>query len=105
MLDNADLCPPASRYWWRTWLRERLPWRLLWLAPKGRDCGPERHQWYRDTDTLDACYHCRATRPSGLDLRSHPVDVLPADAEDLGDDARRPKVAGDGDAPFKGVGD
>jgi len=30
-------------------------------VPKGGDCGA--HDWYRQSTELDACYHCRVTRP------------------------------------------
>lgn len=55
-------------YAWRTWLRRRLPWRLIGLAPKGRDC--ERagawHRWYNQDGEHSACYHCRVVRPGQL---------------------------------------
>lgn len=49
----------AGKYRWRTRLRSRLPYALLWLAPKGlKDCG--NHEWYREDDRLALCYHCEA---------------------------------------------
>jgi len=52
-----------DRYRWRTRLRGVLPSQLSLLVPKGRqDCGD--HEWYRSSESLDACYHCRVgTRP------------------------------------------
>jgi predicted dithiol-disulfide oxidoreductase (DUF899 family) len=53
------------RYRRRTALRTRLPYALLFLAPKGRrDCGA--HEWYRSDDVSDHCYHCVATRPTEI---------------------------------------
>jgi hypothetical protein len=46
-----------GRYRWRTELLKRLPYRLLWLAPKGRsDRGA--HDWQNhdgDSDDDDTC--------------------------------------------------
>lgn len=51
--------PRRGRYRARTWLRGHLPYRLLWLAPKGLgDCGG--HEWYRSDEATDRCYHCEA---------------------------------------------
>ncbi len=48
-----------GKYRWRTRLRSRLPYALLWLAPKGlKDCG--EHEWYREDATTALCYHCEA---------------------------------------------
>jgi hypothetical protein len=45
-------------YRWRTLLRIHLPFRLLWIAPKGRkDCG--NHDWYNADGVVEKCYHCR----------------------------------------------
>lgn len=49
-----------GRYRNRTWLRGNLPWLLVGLVPKGQDCG--QHEWYRQDEATDGCYHCRATR-------------------------------------------
>ena len=51
---------------WRTWLRQHTPnwlyFRLGVVFPKARDCG--EHDWYYEGRGLDACYHCRVTRPT-----------------------------------------
>ncbi len=55
----------SGRYRWRTTLRTRLPYALMFLAPKGRrDCGD--HEWYLADSVSDHCYHCRATRPTEI---------------------------------------
>lgn len=50
-----------GKYRTRTWLRGHTPWPLAERIPKGEDCAA--HEWYRQSSTLDACYHCRVTRP------------------------------------------
>lgn len=65
----------VPRYRWRTRFRRRLPWFLIHLgvANKGAsDCGA--HDWYKDTDAEDRCYHCEVgvRRPSQLG-RATPV--------------------------------
>jgi hypothetical protein len=48
---------------WRTWLRVHTPTALYdrgLVIPKVRDCG--HHEWYRQDEGTEACYHCRATR-------------------------------------------
>jgi hypothetical protein len=65
-----------AKYRTRTWLRGRLPWSLAERIPKGEDCGP--HAWYRQSTELDACYHCRVTRPHEA---MTPADELLADLE------------------------
>ena len=51
-----------GRYRWRTRLRVMLPLAMAHRAAKGRgDCG--NHEWYKQDGTVQACYHCRATRP------------------------------------------
>lgn len=50
-----------GKYRTRTWLRGHAPWSLAERIPKGEDCGA--HEWYRQSTGLDACYHCRVTRP------------------------------------------
>jgi len=63
-----------GRYRMRTWLRGHAPRGLTRLFRKGaRDCGS--HEWYRQGEHTDACYHCE----SGA--RAHePLDV-PIDVE------------------------
>jgi len=57
-----------GRYRWRTRLRVALPWALVrWVPKGGRDCG--NHEWYKQDEATEACYHCRATRP-WLEARS-----------------------------------
>ncbi len=58
----------------RTWLRGYAPRQLTRLFPKGaRDC--RSHEWYRQDEQTDACYHCDpAARPH------EPLDV-PVDLE------------------------
>ncbi len=49
----------AGKYRLRTSVRGSLPYRLLWLSPKGRgDCG--HHEWYRSEGETWRCYHCEA---------------------------------------------
>lgn len=49
------------RYRARTWLRRWLPSTLSERIPKGRDCGPGRHEWaYAGGDSWH-CYHCEQT--------------------------------------------
>jgi hypothetical protein len=50
-----------GKYRTRTWLRGHSPWSLAERIPKGEDCGD--HEWYRQSTELDACYHCRVSRP------------------------------------------
>lgn len=50
-----------ARYRLRTTIRVHLPFRLIWLAPKGSDC--RAHEWYNADGTIDACYHCKRVRP------------------------------------------
>ena len=59
----------SGKYRTRTWLRGHLPAALVGLAPKGRDCGS--HEWYRQSEERDACYHCEVLRP----YRATPVSV------------------------------
>ena len=62
-----------GRYRIRTWLRGHAPGQLTQVFPKGaRDCGS--HEWYRQDEQTDACYHCeRGARPhEPLNL---PVDL------------------------------
>ena len=63
-----------GRYRMRIWLRGHAPRQLTRLFPKGaRACGS--HEWYRQDEQTDACYHCD---PGG---RPHePLDV-PVDLE------------------------
>lgn len=49
--------PIRGKYRWRTWMRVHLPYRLIWIAPKGRDCGD--HQWYKSDERTDHCYFCK----------------------------------------------
>jgi hypothetical protein len=36
-----------------------LPWKLIWLARKGRkDCG--NHDWYNADGRVENCMHCKA---------------------------------------------
>jgi hypothetical protein len=66
-----------DKYRWRTRLRGVLPSPLWRLVPKGHgDCG--EHEWYRATEELDACYHCRVGE------RMH---VEPLAGEERGTDA------------------
>ena len=45
----------------RTWLRQRLPFALLHLSPKRRDCEAAggQHDWYNQDSERSACYHCK----------------------------------------------
>jgi hypothetical protein len=53
--------PVKFPYRRRTWLRQRLPFSLLWLAPKGQNCEASdgEHEWYNFDDTHSHCYHCK----------------------------------------------
>lgn len=54
---------------WRTWLRVHTPTRLYdrgLVEPKAGNCGD--HHWYASTESVDACYHCLATRESRLGM-------------------------------------
>lgn len=56
-LARMDAGRSAGRYRLRTTLRGILPYVLSDRIPKGsRDCG--NHDWYRQDDNTDACYHC-----------------------------------------------
>lgn len=46
-------------FYWRTWLRGRVPWALVPLVPKRHLCPPSRHSWYRHKGSTWHCYHCR----------------------------------------------
>jgi hypothetical protein len=47
----------SGKYRLRTWLRKHLPYLLSDRIPKGaQDCGD--HEWYRQDEEWDACYHC-----------------------------------------------
>lgn len=80
-----------GKYRWRTRVRGVLPSPLWRLVPKGaRDCGD--HEWYRATETTDACYHCRVGE------RPHvaPLDGEPRGTEELlqREQARRRRQSG-----------
>jgi hypothetical protein len=57
-------------YFWRTTLREYLPWFLIdWgFAGKGVDCKQvgAKHHWYSQDDRQSACYYCRVVREGQL---------------------------------------
>ncbi|HEX8579153.1 MAG TPA: hypothetical protein VF655_06110 [Allosphingosinicella sp.] len=55
-------------YRFRTWLRMRLPWALIDLSPKGRDCEAAGgcHHWYNHDDVTSRCMHCEVERPGQL---------------------------------------
>jgi len=54
---TEGMSAPRGKYRWRTRLRGLLPSPLWRVVPKGaHDCG--NHEWYRSTETTDACYHC-----------------------------------------------
>jgi hypothetical protein len=58
-----DAARSAGRYRLRTLLRGLSPYFLADRIPKGsRDCG--NHEWYRQDDNTDACYHCEVGRRS-----------------------------------------
>jgi hypothetical protein len=66
---------------WRAWLRVRTPdfmyYRLGLVVPKAGDCG--LHEWHAGGDESDACYHCRATRPTPADA-PRSATAVPEDA-------------------------
>lgn len=55
-------------YRWRTNLRGILPWCLIGLFGKGRDCEAAggAHQWYNIDNETSGCYHCRVIREGQL---------------------------------------
>jgi hypothetical protein len=61
------------RYRFRTWAREHLPRPLASLFPPGnKDCG--RHEWFRNDEHTDICWHCtvgeREHIPARIDATS-----------------------------------
>jgi hypothetical protein len=52
----------------RTELRRNLPWILIGLLPKDKDCEGAGgiHQWYNHDGKSSACYHCKVIRPGQL---------------------------------------
>ncbi|MBN8866701.1 MAG: hypothetical protein J0H98_04030 [Solirubrobacterales bacterium] len=58
-----------GKYRFRTRLRGALPYRLLWLSPKGKDdC--DGHEWYRSDGDTWRCYHCEVGVSEGSPLSS-----------------------------------
>jgi hypothetical protein len=55
-------------YRWRTNLRAMLPWALVWLFNKGKDCeeAGASHEWYNIDNESSGCYHCREQRDGQL---------------------------------------
>jgi hypothetical protein len=49
-----------GKYRIRTWIRGHSPLVIAERIEKGADCGA--HEFYRQDDKLDACYHCVVTR-------------------------------------------
>lgn len=64
MTTSAYTHSMSGKYRTRTWLRGHLPWLLAQHIPKGVDCGA--HEFYRQDADIDACYHCRVTRPHNV---------------------------------------
>jgi hypothetical protein len=64
---ESDRWDTGHPYRFRVWIRARLPhWMIdLGVATKGHDCEAAGgwHRWYKSTDDIDHCYHCRQTRP------------------------------------------
>jgi len=62
----TDRWDAGHPYRYRVWVRRHLPWWLinLGVADKGRDCEAVGawHRWYKSTEEMDGCYHCKATR-------------------------------------------
>ena len=52
----------------RTWIRQRLPFFVLGLSPKGIDCESKggSHEWYNADNVRSACYHCLVVREEQL---------------------------------------
>lgn len=74
-----SLSRSTGKYRYRTRLRELLPWGELYpLVPKGRDCGD--HDWYRSTDRVWRCYHCR--------VKTTVIPWTPAEVQERCDSAR-----------------
>jgi hypothetical protein len=62
----TDRWDTGHPYRYRVWIRRQLPWWLinLGLADKGRDCEAVGgwHRWYKSTEEIDGCYHCKVER-------------------------------------------
>jgi hypothetical protein len=63
------------RYRFRTWAREHLPRPLAYLFPAGtRDCG--NHEWFRDDEHTDLCWHCTVGEREHVPVKIDPTSEL-----------------------------
>ena len=63
------------RYRLRTWAREHLPVPLAYLFPPGsKDCG--RHEWFRNDEHTDICWHCTVGERDHVAQRIDPDSSL-----------------------------
>jgi len=63
------------RYRFRTWAREHLPRPLAYLFPPGnKDCG--RHEWFRNDEHIDICWHCTVGEREHVPARIDPTSEL-----------------------------
>lgn len=63
------------RYRFRTWAREHLPRPLAYLFPPGdKDCG--RHEWFRNDEHTDICWHCTVGEREHVPVRIDPTSEL-----------------------------
>jgi hypothetical protein len=70
----TDRWDAGHPYRYRVWVRRHLPWWLinLGVADKGPDCEAVGawHRWYKSTQEIDGCYHCKVTRRRIPDRRT-----------------------------------
>lgn len=79
---NEKVAEPYTRsmarwphYRLRTWLREHLPVPLAYLFPAGsKDCG--RHEWFRNDENTDICWHCTVGEREHVPARIDPTSEV-----------------------------
>jgi|GEM_PF-2995404 len=63
------------RYRLRTWAREHFPRPLAYLFPPGsKDCG--RHEWFRNDEHTDICWHCTVGEREHVPAKIDPTSEL-----------------------------
>jgi hypothetical protein len=63
------------RYRFRTRAREHLPRPLAYLFPPGaKDCG--RHEWFRNDERTDICWHCTVGEREHVPAKIDPTSEL-----------------------------
>jgi hypothetical protein len=63
------------QYRFRTWAREHLPRPLAYLFPPGdKDCG--HHEWFRNDENTDICWHCTVGEREHVPARIDPTSEL-----------------------------